>query len=149
MKKIIVILMTLLVLASCSSKKEVEIDIDSVSEELLASEDFKGISKMDISKAELKYSVDLSEMENGVICLPTDAERANMFIIAKAKDGKSSVLFDELDMIVDKYDHSWTDLIYNAQEAQKVKDKTIEKIGDYYICVISDDNETIIENIKK
>lgn len=148
MKKIIVALFILLTLCACGSK-DLTIDINAKAKELLASDQFKGISIMDNSKAELKYSVDLSTMEEGVIALPTDAERANMFIIAKASDKNADILFDELDMIVDKYDHSWTDLIYNAQEAQKVKEKTIEKIGNYYICVISDNNKEVIENIKK
>lgn len=152
MKKTIVIMMAALLILSCfgcgSSKEETaDIDLEKVTADLCGSEYFPGVSSFDRDKLELKYAVDLSGMEEGVFYMPVDAEKANMFIIAKASEGNADVLFDEIDMIVDKYDHSWTDLVYNAAEAEKVENRTVVKTGNWYICVISDDNDAVINMI--
>lgn len=152
MKKTIVILITAILVLSffgCGSTKEAKLDIDikAVTEELLKSEYFPGVSSYEKDKLELKYAVDLSDMAEGSFYMPVDAEKANMFIIAEASDGKGDILFDEIGMIVDKYDHSWTDLVYNAEEAEKVKNKTVLMKDGYYICVISDDNDAVIKMI--
>lgn len=161
MKKIIALVLAVctLALAACTkpapeeSKQEsaapVVIDIEKVAAELAASGQFSGTSAMAADRLELKYAIDLSDMVEGVFYLPTDAECANMFIIAKAKDGAEALLFDEIGMLVDKYDHSWTDVVYNAAEAKKVKDRSIVKVDGYYICVVSDDNQAVLDTILK
>lgn len=162
MKKVIALLLAMLCLAAAAcgpkpaaeesgqeSKAPVVIDIERVAAELAAKDWFAGTSPFASDRLELKYAIDLSDMAEGVFYLPTDAECANMFIIARAKEGAEALLFDEIGMLVDKYDHSWTDVVYNAAEAKKVKDALIKKVDGYYICVISDDNQAVLDIILK
>lgn len=156
MKKLIVTIITLamlLTLVGCggSDKKEEKLSIDpvAVGAQLAKESDFEKNSMVPADKIELKYGAILDCMESGVFCLPSDSEKANMFIIAKAKEGQQEELYLELKMVVEAYDHSWTDLIYNAEEADKVKNRLEKTVDGYYICIISSDNTAVYNKIVK
>jgi len=155
MKKLFItlfVLTMLLPLTGCKKnedEKKLSININQVASELLAKDDFKLCKLVDTEKYALKFGALLDSMEEGVFAIPSGAETANMFIIAKAKEGKEADLYAELNIIVVGYDGTWTKNVYNAAEAKKVQDRLVKKVDGYYICIISNDNQSVYDIITK
>jgi hypothetical protein len=49
---------------------------------------------------------------------------------------------------IDKYVFSWTNVVYNEEEAYLVNNMYKEKYGDYLIYIVSSDNDKVLKIIK-
>lgn len=149
MKKIKVILLIGLIIITTGCGKQKQLDIKSIEEKLVSSGMFKGNKNYTLDEIKEKYDVDLSSINEYIISLPDTSEKANMYIISNSKPKESILLKDQLEDLVKKYDASWTTLIYNQEEAYKVKNLYFEKYNNYYIYIISDNNKEVIRIIKE
>jgi len=158
MKKVLAIVLSLVMilsLAACGSKEEggqkEAFDAKKAAEALLGSEEFKGCSLVDGEQIEFRYDITLEDTQEFYYTEVTNGLSANMFIIAVAKEGKESLMYGEMEKIVNTYASSWVDSTYAERQAEapKVKDRyTSEKDG-VYICIVSSDNDAMLKLIGK
>lgn len=144
MKKILLIV-TLLLLTGCGKKldlKKVEIDLDNLKiEDKFVYKDLKKLSSDDmynIYSIESKYADEILYKEN------ITSKGVDLYIVVKIKDDKIKKeidkRFEALELQCDMYDQV---------NALKVKNRLETKIGSYNIYIISDNNELVLETIKK
>ncbi|MEG0826616.1 MAG: DUF4358 domain-containing protein [Bacilli bacterium] len=144
MKKILLIV-TLLLLTGCGKKldlKKVEIDLDNLKiEDKFVYKDLKKLSSDDmynIYSIESKYADEILYKEN------ITSKGVDLYIVVKIKDDKIKEeidkRFEALELQCDMYDQV---------NALKVKNRLETKIGSYNIYIISDNNELVLETIKK
>lgn len=144
MKKILLIV-TLLLLTGCGKKldlKKIEIDLDNLKiEDKFVYKDLKKLSSDDmynIYSIESKYADEILYKEN------ITSKGVDLYIVVKIKDDKIKEeidkRFEALELQCDMYD---------KVNALKVKNRLETKIGSYNIYIISDNNELVLETIKK
>lgn len=144
MKKILLIV-TLLLLTGCGKKldlKKIEIDLDNLKiEDKFVYKDLKKLSSDDmynIYSIESKYADEILYKEN------ITSKGVDLYIVVKIKDDKIKEeidkRFEALELQCDMYDQV---------NALKVKNRLETKIGSYNIYIISDNNELVLETIKK
>ena len=149
MKKALSILLAALMIlsmAACGdSKKDEEkaFDAKAAADALLKEAEFSDCSFVESDQVELEYGITLEDTAEFYYARKDSNMSANMFLIAVAKDGKTSLMNGELDKLVETYDKGWTELVYNADEAAKVQSRFVEKKDGVYICIISSDNDAM------
>ncbi len=152
MKKVFAVMLVLVMvlsLAACgdSGKKEDKTPFDAkkAAEALLGSDEFKGCSIMDKDQIEFKYDITLEDTEEFYYTEVTNGVSANMFIIAKAKEGKASLMYGEMEKIIKTYADSWVNSNYAERQAEapKVKGRYESEEDGVYICIISSDNDAM------
>ena len=156
MKKIIAALLALAMvfaLAACGGGKEEKAPFDpkKAAEALLGSSEFEGCSLADGDQIEFRYDITLEDTDEFYYTEVTNGLSANMFIIAKAKEGKASLMYGEMEKIVKTYASSWVDSNYEERQAEapKVKARYESEEDGIYICIISNDNDAMLKLIGK
>ena len=156
MKKVfalITVLALLLSFAACGDsgkKEEAPFDAKKAAEALLGSDEFKGCALEDPGQVEFEFDIPLEDTQEFYFTRANGLS-ANMFLIAVAKEGKSSLMFGEMEKIVEVYADSWVNSNYEEKQAEAPKVKaryTSEKDG-VYICIISSDNDAMVKLIGK
>ena len=142
-------------LAACgdSGKKEDKepFDAKKAAEALLGSDEFKGCSLIDGDQIEFRYDITLEDTDEFYYTEVTNGVSANMFIIAKAKEGKASLMYGEMEKIMATYADSWVNSNYAERQAEapKVKGRYESEEDGIYICIISSDNDAMVKLIGK
>lgn len=157
MKKIVsitLILILTLAFAACGKKTEESFDAQKAAETLLASEYFKGAALTDVKDAEVEFNIEkliTEDTEQFFFARISSGVSANMFIIAKAKDGSASFMYEDMEIIVEQYSSEWVDSTYPEKLAQadKVKGRYVSKENGVFICIISEDNEACLKLIEE
>ncbi len=155
MKKMIAALLALVMLfslAACGGKEEkTPFDAKKAAEALFGSDEFKGCSLIDGETVENRYDITLEDCDEFYYTEVTNGLSANMFIIAKAKAGKESLMYGEMEKIVKTFASSWVDSNYadRQAEAPKVKARYESEKDGIYICIISNDNDAMLKLIGK
>ena len=155
MKKLLTVLLALTMIlsfASCggsSSENKESFDAKAASEKLLASDEFKGCALVDADQTELEYDITLEDTQEFYFAKVSSGTSANMFIIAVAKEGQSSLMCGEMEKIEKTYASSWVDSTYQERlaEAPKVNARYVSEKNGMYICIISSDNDACLELI--
>ena len=156
MKKMIAALLALAMLfslAACGGGKEEKTPFDAkkAAEALLGSDEFKGCALANSEDIEFRYDITLEDCDEFYYTEVTNGLSANMFIIAKAKAGKESLMYGEMEKIVKTFASSWVDSNYadRQAEAPKVKARYESEKDGIYICIISNDNDAMLKLIGK
>lgn len=152
MKKILVIISVLFLLTGCN-KEEKTLNFSEIKNNLnnLAFEDktmFENNQMMDSETLKNKYNVDTTNMEEYLISMPTLVESSNMYIVVKAKEGMENDVKTQLENLMTRYENQWS-MGYAPKEEDKVRNRLEEIDGNYFIYIISDDNDLVLETIKK
>ena len=155
MKKLLAVLVALTMImsfAACGgsgSNTGKDFDAKKASEALLASAEFKDCALVDAEQTELEYDITLEDTTEFYFAKVSSGTSANMFIIAVAKDGQSSLMCGEMEKIEKTYVSSWVDSTYQERlaEAPKVNDRYVSEKDGMYICIISSDNDACLELI--
>ena len=152
-KKILVSLAILLVFTGCGDKK-VELDLEKVEIELNSleiEEDgekvrlFENNKKMDNDAIEGRQ-IDVSLFEEILFSMDNTSNEANIYIVYLPKEGNEEECENQIDNYLDIFEEHVA--LYNPKEAKKIEERLEEKYGDYYIYIISNNNEIVLEKIK-
>lgn len=141
-KKILVFisLLTIFQLTGCGKEK---IDLDKVYSNL--EDDFESFTKVDDSVLEGSYGIDLSYFDDYLVVMDEDGTSSKMYAVFVAKNSDA---VDEVTYFISQYIESW-DNGYFPEETKRVKYGKKFSYGDYIIYVVSDNNDEIIEKIRK
>lgn len=141
-KKILVFisLLTIFQLTGCGKEK---IDLDKVYSNL--EDDFESFTKVDDSVLEGSYGIDLSYFDDYLVVMDEDGTSSKMYAVFVAKNSDAA---DEVTYFISQYIESW-DNGYFPEETKRVKYGKKFSYGDYIIYVVSDNNDEIIEKIRK
>lgn len=152
MKKILVIISMLFLLTGCNKEEkvlnfnEVKNDLNNLTFE--NSKMFLNNQMIDSETLKSKYNVDTTNMEEYLISMPTLVESSNMYVVVKAKEGMENDVKNQLENLMTRYEKQWS-MGYAPKEEAKVRNRLEEIDGSYFIYIISDDNDLVLETIKK
>ena len=155
LKNLLISLAVLLVFTGCG-EKNIELDLEKVEIELNSleiEEDgekiklFENNVKMDYEKLEDKYGMDTNVFTEILVSTSENLDTASMYAIFLPKEEKLEVAEKEMESFFEKYDQAWI-MGYFPEEEKLVENRLEETYGDYYIYVISKDNDKVLEKIK-
>ena len=155
LKKILISLAILLIFTGCG-EKEIVLDLEKVEIEvnnLEIEEDeetiklFEKNKKMDTEKMEEKYGMDISVFEEILISTSENLDTASMYAIFLPKEDSISEAEKEMNSFFEKYEQAWI-MGYFPEEEKLVENRLEETYGNYYIYIISKDNDKVLEKIK-
>lgn len=147
MKKLLLVLGCGLLLVGCGKKETLNLDeIQKNLQELSYNNEKLFVSPCaDTSLLEEKYGMNLDNFESIAVCLPPMSTSASMYAIFKPKNENGK---KDIDKFVERYKASWV-MDYLPEEKKLVEDMKEEKYGDYYIYIVSRDNNKALETIKQ
>jgi len=153
LKNLLIALVAVLMVTGCGGKK-IELDLEKVEIELnnLEIEQdgektklFENNKKLEEDAIEGRQ-IDVSLFEEILFSMDSTANEANIYIVYLPKDGNEEDCEDQIDDYLDKLEENME--LYNSKEAKKISDRLEEKYGDYYIYIVSKNNEMALEKIK-
>ena len=155
LRNLLISLAILLVFTGCG-EKEILLDLEKVEIEVnaLEIEDdgesiklFENNKKMDTEKLEDKYGMDISVFEEILVSTSENLDTASMYAIFLPKEGVKEEAEKEMNSFFEKYDQAWI-MGYFPEEEKLVENRLEETYGNYYIYIISKDNDKVLEKIK-
>ena len=155
LRNLLIALAALLIFTGCG-EKNIVLDLEKVEIELnsLEIEDdgektrlFEKSVQMDKEKLEDKYGMNTLLFEEILVSTSENLDTASMYAIFLPKEDKIEEAESEMEMFFEKYDQAWI-MGYFPEEELLVENRLEEKYGNYYIYIISNDNELAFEKIK-
>lgn len=144
MKKIIYIFLILIFVTGCGKNKN--LDFNKINKDLSNTDLFLGAKSVSLDFIEKKYGLDDEGIIEYTIYMSDNLKSASMYAIFKIEDNSIEEKIDE--KFMDKYVFSWTNVVYDEDEAYLVNNMYKERYGDYVIYIISKDNDKALEVIK-
>lgn len=140
MKKIILVLISILFLTGCNNKT---LNYDNVYNNL--KDEYKDFVKLDKDTIEGVYGVDTTLFDSYIVVISDDKVDSRMYAIfeTKTEEGKY-----EADYFMDIYQDTWLTGYFPEQE-KLVKKYKKEEFGNYIIYVVNEDTSKIIKKIKE
>lgn len=86
-------------------------------------------------------------VEEGIFALPTFITSAEQYIIVKPSKGNKDEVKEKMDEYMTNLQKQWD--TYLPDQAEIVKNRKETEIGDYLIYIVTSDNDTVLESIKK
>ena len=94
-----------------------------------------------------KYGIDTSVFDEILVSTSENLDTSSMYAIFLPKETEIAKAEAEMKSFFEKYDQAWI-MGYFPEEEKLVKNRLEEKYGNYYIYIISKDNETVLKKIK-
>ncbi|MBE6144380.1 MAG: DUF4358 domain-containing protein [Firmicutes bacterium] len=154
LKKILLSLTMLFIFTGCGT--EVELDLDKLETKLnnltyVENKEevklFEDNIEVDDEKLEDKYGMNTEIFDEILISTSKNLDTASMYAIFLPEEGYIEECEQEINNFFEKYEQAWM-MGYFPEEEKLVKNRSSEKYGNYYIYVISKDNDKVIETIK-
>lgn len=103
---------------------------------------------MEVTKDQTKdvLSIESADVEEFLMKMPMMMVQSNTYIIAKPVEGKEDSIKSALDEYMTALENQWA--TYLPDQYELVKNRKVEKIGDYLVYIISSDNELVFNTIK-
>ena len=145
----------LLIFTGCG-EKNIELDLEKVEIELNSleieedgekSKLFENSVQMDKEKLEEKYGMNTSVFEEILVSTSEQLDTASMYAIFLPKEDKIEKAEEEMKNFFEKYDQAWI-MGYFPEEELLVENRLEETYGNYYIYIISKDNDKAFDKIK-
>lgn len=154
-KKILVIVVCIIVLSGCGSQQNnsnKELDLNLVKSNLstLIIENgapFSEKSNINNKDSIETYGLDVTLLDEYAIYLPSAVVDASMYIVAKPKEGESSVVKYQINELLEKYYNAYNG--YYPKEAKLIEDRMEKELDGYLIYIVSADNEKVYNAIKE
>ena len=151
MKKILILLFTCLFLTGCGNK-EVKLDFNTIKNELNALTINEELVFNDLQETSYEdlwniHGIDAQLTEEIHFMTSTDGIDANMYIIALPKEGKEKELKEQINTFFEVFQLQAD--MYNPDNAALIKNRMEEKVGNYLIYIVSNNNSKVLEIIKK
>lgn len=148
MKKIFVVLFTLVLLTGCEKSKKLDLtriknDLNNL--EYNDQKIFEENTCYDLDRLERKYDLDISEFNDYLVCIHQNEASSNLYIIASYKKSKDK-LKTELDKLIELEKNSFSNG-YFPKELQKVENYYYKEYSNYLIYIVSDNNELVYKKI--
>jgi len=148
MKKVLVLLLGLFLITGCGNEKEVEkkeLDISKVGSQLQSVESFKDLNNLNDEDLIKGYGIDLDLMEEYAIYISSAVSDPSMYIVAKAKSSKESVLKFQIKDMFSKYLSSY--MGYYPEAVPMIENRLEKEYDGYLIYIVSENNEEIYNKI--
>ena len=102
---------------------------------------------MEVTKDQIKDTLNVEEadVEEFLMKMPMMGQ-ASKYIIVKPVSGKEEVVKNAIDEYMANEETQWS--MYLPDQYELVKNRKVEKIGDYLIYIVSTDNNSVFETIK-
>ena len=140
MKKIILVLVSILFLTGCSGKK---LNYYNIYNNL--KDEYKDFIKLDKDTIEGVYGVDTTLFDSYIVVTSDDKVDSRMYAIFETKTEEGEY---EADYFMDIYQDTWLTGYFPEQE-KLVKKYKKEEFGNYIIYVVNEDTSKIIKKIKE
>ncbi len=154
-KNILIIIICIIALSGCGTQQESDnktLDLNSVKTNLatLAIENEEPFSQKDnINNSDSieTYGLDVTLLDEYVIYLPSAVVDASMYIIAKPKEGESSVVKYQIKDLFEKYYNAYNG--YYPKQAKLIENRMEKELNGYLIYIVSEDNDKVYNKIKE
>lgn len=105
-------------------------------------------SMMEVTKEEIKdvLNIESSDVEEFLMKTPAMMVQSNTYIIVKPTKGKEEIVKNALEDYMKKLEEQWS--MYLPAQYELVKNRKVEKIGDYLIYIVSLNNDLVFDTIK-
>lgn len=102
---------------------------------------------MEVTKDQVKdvLNIEESDVEEFLMKMPMMMTQSNTYIIVKPASGKENVVKDALEEYMSKLETQWQN--YLPDQYELVKNRKVEKIGDYLIYIVSNNNDLVFNTI--
>lgn len=152
-KNLLITLSCLLMITGCGGNN-IELDLEKVEIELNSLEIEKDGEKTKLFEHNKKLDedaiegrqIDTSLFEELLFSMDSTTNVANIYIVYLPKAGNEEECEQQIDDYLAKIEDNME--LYNSKEAKKISERLEEKYGNYYIYLISDNNEVALEKIK-
>lgn len=103
---------------------------------------------MDVESDALEATFGLNPdfVEEYIARVPMMIVNSNMYLIVKPKEGKESEVKEIIDTYMKNLEEQWS--TYLPAQYDLVKNRKEEKIGDYFVYIVSNDNDAVYNIIK-
>ena len=101
----------------------------------------------EVPKSDMKdlLSIEETDVEEFLMKMPTMMVQSDTYIIVKPVDGKEEVVENALNEYMTKLENQWS--TYLPEQYELVKNRKVEKIGDYLIYIVSSNNDLVFNTI--
>lgn len=129
--------------------EEKTIDIDIIGQTFANTTPFNEMATMDITTEELSsiYGINTENVEKVVGKMPMMNVQASMYVLIQAKDGTIETVKDELDKYAQQYEEQWS--TYLPEQYELVKSRKMESVGNVAYMIVSENAETLEQEITK
>ena len=149
MKKFLVLLMCIFLLTGCETEPEEvklnDLDVVKIGENLRDFTYFNNIDSLNDEDLIEGYSIDTSIISEYAIYISSAVSDPSMYIVAKPKEGKESVLKYQIKDMFSKYLSSYSD--YYPEAVPMIENRLEKEYNGYLIYVVSKENETVYQKI--
>ena len=144
MKKILVIMFSLLILSGCKSNSISNLDMKGAESAL--DNKYSNMISMEKSELEAIYSLDTSKFEDYIIKSST-LGNGNFYAIIKVSDSNKKDVQNQMEnmfkILVNQSN------LYSPEAVNLLKNRLQTSIGNYLIYIVSDDNNAYYEIVKE
>lgn len=102
---------------------------------------------MEVGKDQIKDTLNIeeSDVEEFLMKMPMMMVQSNTYIIVKPSEGKEDTVKKAIDDYMKKLEDQWS--TYLPDQYELVKNRKVEKIGNYLIYIVSSENELVFNTI--
>lgn len=128
--------------------KNVELDLQQVSTNIVNNSAFKEMAAMDIDKETLTSLMEIEEnqVEEVVGKFPMMNVHASMYVIIKAAEGKVDEVLQKVETYATNYEAQWA--TYLPEQYELVKNREVGKTGNYVYMIVAENANELVKNIK-
>ena len=148
MKKILCLLICLFLITGCGNKEVetlVDIDTTKVATELKKFSYFSDEKSLNDTDLIAGYGIDTEIISDYAIYLSSAVNDPSMYIVAKPKEGKTSVLKFQIKDMLSKYQSSYAG--YYPESVPMIENHLEKEYNGYLIYIVSNENETVYNKI--
>lgn len=104
---------------------------------------------VEVTKEQMKETLNLDSdtVSEFLMSMPMMIVQSNTYIIAKPAEGKEEEVQNALNIYMTKLEEQWK--TYLPDQYELVKNRKVEKYGDYLIYIVSSNNDLVWNTIKK
>lgn len=92
------------------------------------------------------YGIDLTDVESYSVLAPSMNVRSSLVVMLTPKQGREQAVTEMMDTVMENYQKQWDS--YLPDQAELVRNRSFEKIGDTLVYVISVNNTGVLDAIR-
>lgn len=152
MKKLLMFLVIFLLVGCSKESGDKTLNLESLKKELteLKIEDVSYFDNLDnINDVDVidSYGIDVSLLDKYLVYISTEVEDPSMYMVVLPKSGEEAVVKYQIDDFFTAYHAAYNG--YYPEVAYMIENKKEEKVGDYLVYIVSKNNDSVYNVIKK